>query len=638
MIRASFTILCSIIIFFNPTIGEAKVSKYQVLLQDATQKIKLLNVSGTNLTNRLSIPNLQKKYPKNPFIPVNPTLITDAKSKLTSASNAVKKLNKKDQSKYAKALTATKATINRAELFSKIITTGNQFLLEFTTFSKNYELDPLNKDLNSIYLSLQKKQTKLLSLIKSYSIKSDRLLFLERYDQNVYLIGLNPSIEQERIDSEKKQHEEELAKEQEQVKKIQTMLAMKETSEKERLAIIATKYTKTMITNKNLLNLVSQQEKSKDSISWYGYELEDIDLYFTEEALHTQLYLLDHAQPIIDQIKKYFGGDLRNKINVFIYDGEKLEGTENQYRVRGDYAYLNVTINDGNLAWDERYVFAHEMAHAFQQHLWTLERLFPVYRVDNVDALWLTEGMAEYVAKHVIQYKPLYYPRNLFLRFTNFDHLSYPILLDNFVKRSNTDLTAIHSWPSSFWAADDYIAYESFVYFLEKQYGHELFMNWIDYASTINNLEEATVKFFNKTSKEIIAEWKIYYKIGQPVTSASQIYIVDFIYREDPLISQLPYLSKDSQYVIMLRDYLVDPIFKDLTNRTRNWEISLTAPGKPSLKANIVGGFTLHNNQALQLSIPDYAKMVNGVNYKLEIKGTGDFKVNIPDDFVIVKP
>jgi hypothetical protein len=60
------------LLFPSPSIGEAKVSKYQFLIKEASKKVNQLNVSKASLANRINLPLLHKKYPGNPFIKVNP--------------------------------------------------------------------------------------------------------------------------------------------------------------------------------------------------------------------------------------------------------------------------------------------------------------------------------------------------------------------------------------------------------------------------------------------------------------------------------------------------------------------------------------------------------------------------------------
>ncbi|WP_108668963.1 lamin tail domain-containing protein [Peribacillus acanthi] len=405
--------------------------------------------------------------------------------------------------------------------------------------------------------------------------------------------------------------------------------------QKKNQELLASQYNKTLITNNDLLALKKLSVESADTIKWYGYELKDINLYFTKDALKNHIYLYEYGDAINKQIKDYMGSELKYKLDVFVYDGKPIYNTGNQYRKNRDYEYVfvNPTGMDGSKTWDMRPVFAHEMIHAFQGHRWNYERIYPVFKINNEDAIWLTEGMAEYVARQYVSYPELAYPKDLFLRYTHYSKQDLITLIDEYEVFYEKDLLELNSWPN-FWSPMDYRPYESLVYYLEKQYGKEAFLNWVTVATESQNLVNTTKDILGSTEKEIIQNWKRYFLIGEKINNPAEITIGSYFLRQD--ISEFKNLQPKTDLVLNIKDYLTEVDIKELLENNQI-KFTLSAPGKPSLDAYVTGGFYYDHIKRLQVDIPDIHLMESGIPYTLTYDGEGETKIKLDEKVKIYR-
>lgn len=400
--------------------------------------------------------------------------------------------------------------------------------------------------------------------------------------------------------------------------------------QKKHQELTAMQYSKTLITNNNLLDLQEMHTETGETLKWYGYELKDINLYFTKEALKNHLYLYEYADNIIAEIKEYMGSGLKRKINVFVYDGIPIKGTGNQYIGKKDYVFLNPTGMDGNKVWDVRPIFAHEMVHAFQGHIWGFEKLYPVFGLKNFDGIWLTEGMAEYVSRQHVSYPLMAYPSNLYLRLTHYSKEELDRLLDEFEKIFSMDLQELEGWPT-FWIMD-YRPYESIVYYLEEVYGRKAFLNWVNEGVKTQNIAAATQSAFGKKEQEIIADWKKYFLIGNEVKVPSELTIGSYLLRQD--ISEFIRLEPNTNIVVQFNDYLLNDEFKKIWENNQ-FQFVLTSPYHESVVAYVVAGISQLNG--IQLYIPEYHSMEPGIPYTLSYTGKGSTDIKVVETLKIIR-
>jgi hypothetical protein len=290
-------------------------------------------------------------------------------------------------------------------------------------------------------------------------------------------------------------------------------LVEEETKKKQdlnRLENLKNQHTKTLLTTTNLNDLqIVSATSTGEFITWYGYELDDINLYFTKSSLEKYVYLVDAAKSINLEIKTYMGTGLKRKINVFVADQltNKSVMYTGSYVHKGDHIIINAHPEPDH---DLRPLYAHEMTHAFQAHKWSSNNLSQTFGPGP--GTWLNEGMAEYVARQVVKYQNLPIEtgsiRQLYLEVEE-----YKDSLADFQKRESANtLSSMKSWPKV-WYPNDYIVYESIIFFLEKQYGHDKFIKWIQLVSDGKSLSQATEMAYGKTEEVLVQEWKEYFSI-----------------------------------------------------------------------------------------------------------------------------
>lgn len=253
------------------------------------------------------------------------------------------------------------------------------------------------------------------------------------------------------------------------------------------------------------------EQPSSDSITWSGFRLSDVDIYFTESALKKYSYMIDHADTVLDQIKPYFGvSKLKNKVPVFIFDNEKsidssiTDGA--RYKNTNNTIYIKGSAMDNPWAGDLRPTFAHEMTHAMQFQF-LKQDVFPDKH--HEEFAWIREGMADYVALQVVSYKKISgVPFNWRVKHTK---KMYMDLLKEAQKENNINWSQMESWPMDM-IYNDYLVFHSINYFIEQKYGHKAYLNYILDLSE-NTPEEASLNNFKETEAEMVQEWKDYFNL-----------------------------------------------------------------------------------------------------------------------------
>jgi hypothetical protein len=177
-----------------------------------------------------------------------------------------------------------------------------------------------------------------------------------------------------------------------------------------------------------------------------------------------------------------------------------------EYKHNGDYVIMNAQPYPN---YDLRPLFAHEMTHAFQAHHWNSNNLSEIFGPGP--GTWVKEGMAEYVATQVITYPELSLPTGT-IRDHGYEEGYYQTALNTFEEQQSVNLNSMTTWPNE-WYPKNYIVYESIIYFLEKKYGHDNLMKWLQLVSDGNSLTYATNEAFGKAEGVLIQEWKTYFSI-----------------------------------------------------------------------------------------------------------------------------
>lgn len=265
-------------------------------------------------------------------------------------------------------------------------------------------------------------------------------------------------------------------------------------------------YKEILLTNTSLYDLeVVSDPSDMEVIRWYGYEVEGKKIYFSESARDNYIYLI-HAIPNIHrELENYFGFSLLLDVPVYIVDqfDDPALMYKGYYVDHKIYLLLNVRKQRD---YDIRPLYVHEMAHLYQKQQWNMDQLHSAFGIG--ERIWITEGMAEYIATQKVTYPDLLTPIGEILP----HQLGYQQYKDRFEEIPIEDVRTMKSWPT-FWYEHNYIIFESIIYYLETVYGHASFMNWIQRVSDGIPLEQATKEVFAATGTQIIADWKKFFSL-----------------------------------------------------------------------------------------------------------------------------
>lgn len=253
------------------------------------------------------------------------------------------------------------------------------------------------------------------------------------------------------------------------------------------------------------------EQPSSTSIKWYGYQLQDVDIYFTDSAQKKYSYIIENADAVTSQVKEYFDvASLTSKVPVYIFDNEKTIDPSitdgGRYKNTNNTVYIKGSAMNNPWAGDLRPTFAHEMTHAMQFQF-LKQDIYPDKH--HKEFAWIREGMAGYVALQVVTYKKLAeVPFHWRVKHTK---QMYFDLLALAQQENNIDWSQMNSWPMDM-VYNDYLVFHSINYFIEQQYGHKAYFNFILDLSEYTP-EEASVRNFKKSEKELVQEWKSYFNL-----------------------------------------------------------------------------------------------------------------------------
>lgn len=265
-------------------------------------------------------------------------------------------------------------------------------------------------------------------------------------------------------------------------------------------------YKEIKYTNTSLYDLEETAETANtEMIQWYGYEVEGRNIYYSESAREKYIYLIDAIPKIHEELKHYFGFPLQSNIPVYIVDqfDDPALMYKGYYVDHKNYLLLNARTKKD---FDIRPLYAHEMAHLYQRQQWNMENLHKAFGIG--ERIWVTEGMAEYIATQKVSYPTILTPIGETLP----HQLGYQQYKDRLDDVPSQDIAKMKSWPT-FWYEHNYIIFESIIYYLETVYGHEAFINWIQLVSDGTSLSQATQEIFARTDVQIIADWKTFFDL-----------------------------------------------------------------------------------------------------------------------------
>jgi hypothetical protein len=246
-------------------------------------------------------------------------------------------------------------------------------------------------------------------------------------------------------------------------------------------------------------------ESSDGFITWDNFETENVKFHYTPGGNRFR-YIAEDAEAIIEDEEKYFGSPLPKKVDAFIHGDDSYLATHRQANY--DAGRNNLVINAQDLSrggrQDVRYHFAHEMAHAYTEFVFGINKLH-----ESLDwqGHWLTEGIAEYVAKHKVNFpkrddagelKKLGYGKEEYIKVLR--------------EMKQINWKDIESWQDTT-GYNQYFVFESIVYYLETEFGHEAFFEFCRTLAEGKSLEESCKRAFGKSEEQLVNGWKSYFEL-----------------------------------------------------------------------------------------------------------------------------
>jgi len=245
---------------------------------------------------------------------------------------------------------------------------------------------------------------------------------------------------------------------------------------------------------------------------WITYETKNLTLHFTPKADAKFHYLYTEAEEILKAHEKFFGANtVTKKIDLWIHDSDGIFKIDagSFYNPQHNAIKLAAEEND-KMAGDEsvRFVFAHELGHAYQHQKWDLNKLGSTLsgRIN-----WLLEGQSDYVAKKVLgfsQYGSSSDPAG--------DKRDLAFYKNELKRRNSASGWAPINWSSIKSFADlnaypnEYFAFESMVFFLEQNYSHDQYLNLFNEIAKGSQPSTAFKNAFGKSEETLVSEYKKY--------------------------------------------------------------------------------------------------------------------------------
>ncbi|MGO0062790.1 hypothetical protein ACTID9_22670 [Brevibacillus fluminis] len=249
-------------------------------------------------------------------------------------------------------------------------------------------------------------------------------------------------------------------------------------------------------------------------IDWYLYKTDNLNFYMTEGG-KKYAYVYYDAEKIVEQEIKYFNVDMDgDKIDIFLFGNEGFLAPIREAAYNGDQD-LMVMNGDGisppHRLQDIRYHFAHEMAHAMTNHKWGMDKLNYANMKYAGAGTWLIEGIAEYTAKQQIQYTKMKDVPPL--KDLGYGKATYTKELKKLIERNHIDMGYVNQ-TGDLINLGEYFFYESVVYFMIETKGKDNFFSFLESMTPSKralDIDEAIKKYYGKSNKDFIKDWKKYY-------------------------------------------------------------------------------------------------------------------------------
>ncbi|MFC5529112.1 stalk domain-containing protein [Cohnella yongneupensis] len=266
------------------------------------------------------------------------------------------------------------------------------------------------------------------------------------------------------------------------------------------------------------LEMQTEADYSKAVDGWITYETTHLVIHITPKADVKFHYLVTDAEKMLDAHESYFGANTLkgDKVDLWIHDNSGFFQVAASGRYLPWMDALTMNVEDAyKLAGDDsvRFLFAHEMAHAYQYHKWDIDKLGSKL---SGQFAWLLEGQADYVAKKLSGYTQYGIDtdapgaqRDLAYYKTEMSRRSSP---SGWTPMNWSDIktfTDLNGYPGF------YFGFEAMVYFFDTNYGRD------KYLMLYNNLEkgqtaaEAFKNTFGKTQEALMTEYKAYFGIDK---------------------------------------------------------------------------------------------------------------------------
>jgi len=248
-----------------------------------------------------------------------------------------------------------------------------------------------------------------------------------------------------------------------------------------------------------------------EEMKWYAFETGKISWHVSDRGREYP-YLYENSDGLVEQLEAYYGRKLNRKVDAYIYGNESFLGGYRQasYSAGTDTFRINADDLGGGRNQDIRYHFVHELGHAFVHHEWDMPT---IQKNLNYRDLWLTEGIAEYAAKQVVRFPKLADSSSLRLKEQFYGIDAYKEQLTRIASERKETISSVKAFADTD-KFGEYFFYESIVYFLEKQYGHDKLFGLLDLLGAGEKGETAIPQTFGKDESALVAEWKSYFKLA----------------------------------------------------------------------------------------------------------------------------
>lgn len=252
---------------------------------------------------------------------------------------------------------------------------------------------------------------------------------------------------------------------------------------------------------------------------WIIMETSHFTFHYTKKSWADYRWFYDNVETIWGIENKFFGGNTvwKDKVDFWVADDQGyFAGDSSANYDPGRNAIRLAPYGLANVGSDPHFVLTHELVHAFQFHLWSKvgdSHGATIFAGLNNQVNWLLEGQADYVAKEIYGLKQYDYEKAGAARDKTF-------YTQELKQRSGKGGPSAIDWVnlSSFANLDqnrnNYFSFESVMFFLEQQYGHDKYLTFYnDLGETKDSLDQALRKAFGKGDTDLVKEYKAFYGI-----------------------------------------------------------------------------------------------------------------------------